>query len=542
MGFKKSSDGRRFVPRHLFRNQGDKKVAVRLRNNIHFTIRFTLTLLVLAACAPTTTEQTPHPPATEFSNPLQFSPEPRPTTAPTLEPTPILNQINPLTGLQVADSSLLDLPAMLVSISTFPVTARPQAGLSFAPFVFEVYITEGTTRYLTAFYGEFPAPETPITGDCEVRREPFVQSNLVLGNRVWLDGNQNNLQDDWERGVGGVCVNLYDENLELLEQTSTDSNGYYGFNVGAGRYFIAFARPDGMHFAQKNAGDEEKDSDVDSASGWSDALNVSSSLLHLDAGLIPSENPLPAPDLSPAQVGPVRSGRLVYADIAAFFRNSCLIYAYASSEVLVELPRCAFVDHNIQGGGYMLDISEMIALANERRNPRTDEYYQSNVFSPLTPEGGEPASRLDVFIAWLNQSAWVYDPLSESWWRYVDKADPKTAGILHPEVDRLTGRQLQFENVIVLFAVHDVISPTNLDIHLERGLSGKALLFRDGRVYSIRWSTEEETPIQFWDEDGRLFPLKPGRTWITIVTPLTAVTERKPGEWLLQFSQPPGAK
>lgn len=136
----------------------------------------------------------------------------------------------------------------------------------------------------------------------------------------------------------------------------------------------------------------------------------------------------------------------------------------------------------------------------------------------------------------------MYDAASQAWWRYVDEANPQTAGVLHPEVDRLTGRQLQFENVIVLFAQHDVISPTNLDIHLERGLSGRALLFRDGRVYSIRWSAEEDAPIQFRYESGELFPLKPGRAWITIVTPLTAVTEKRAGEWLLQFSQPPGAK
>src|SRR5215207_7239199 len=61
-------------------------------------------------------------------------------------PTPVNN---PLTGLPVADPSLLQIPAALVSISHFPVEARPQAGLSFAPYVFEIYITEGATRFLT---------------------------------------------------------------------------------------------------------------------------------------------------------------------------------------------------------------------------------------------------------------------------------------------------------------------------------------------------------------------------------------------------------
>jgi len=482
-------------------------------------------------------------PSVAATSGIEIPPAIRPesTTIP-ITPTPLPEATNPLTGLNVADESLLDLPALLVSISTFPVTARPQAGLSFAPFVFEVYITEGTTRYLTAFYGEFPAPEAPIVGNCQVRKEPFIQTDLILGNRIWLEANQNNEQDDWERGIGGVCVNLYDENQNLLQQTSTDSNGYYGFNVSAGKYFVAVEQLKGMEFAQKNAGDDEQDSDVDPASGWSDALDVTSSLLNLDIGLVQLETPPLTSELSPAQVGPIRSGRLIYADIAELFKGSCLIYAYASSEVLVELPKCYFVDHNIQGGGYMLDIAKMKQLAQEREDPKTQMHYVSNEYFDEPPEDGIHAIKLDVYHAWLNQTGWVYDPLSESYWRYVDNGDSATAGILHPEVDRLTGRQLQFENVIILYSEHDVISPTNLDIHLEHGLSGKALLFRNGQMYPIRWNTEDDTPIKFQIADNDPFPLKPGRTWITIVTPATTLTEQRIGEFQLRFSQPPGAK
>jgi len=470
------------------------------------------------------------------------------------EPVEPIVTINPLTGLLVHDSSLLDLPAALVSIAHFPPAARPQSGLSYAPFVFEVYITEGATRFLAAFYGELPAPEPFITGNCVVRTSPFSQTDIVLGNRVWLDANQNHMQDAWEHGVGGVCVNLYDANSNLLQQTTTDSNGYYGFNVAAGKYFIEVIKPEGMEFNQKDVGDETQDSDADQGTGRSEAMDVTATLLNLDAGLFLLNESIAAQrsELPIPYVGPVRSGRLVYADIASFFPGSCLIFAYASAEVLVELPTCAFVDHILQGGGYMLEIDKMKQLAEERKNGNTPENYASNSFSFDMPEGGVPADRLDVYFAWLNQSAWAYDAASQSWWRYVDNADPQTAGILRPEVDHLNNRQLQFENVIVLFAHHDVISPTNLDIHLEQDWVGDALLFRDGRMYQIRWSTtasEEEIksgirkPIKFlYPDDKTLFPLKPGHTWVTIVTPLTSVTETSTGQWLLQFSQPEGAK
>jgi len=517
-----------------------------------FSIICILSLLV-GSCAPQI-NVTQNPPVMP-TDIAPTSPTSQPTdtaTLPVIEPTRTVVTVNPLTGLTVQDPTLLNLPTVLVSIANFPANARPQSGLSFAPYVFEIYITAGGTRFLATFYGEFPQPESPVIGNCTVRTEPFVQTENILGNHIWLDVNQNHMQDAWERGVGGMCVNLYDANNNLIHQTTTDSNGYYGFNVPAGKYVIEVVKPEGMEFDQKDVGDETQDSDVDQATGRSDAVDLTSTLLDLDAGLILLNEQLPSSNLAPPYVGPVRSGRLVYADIANFFMGSCLIFAYASSEVLVELPQCAFVDHILQGGGYMLEVDKMKELANERMDVLTPERYVSNIFSATPPEGGVPASQLHVNFAWLNQSGWEYDAASQTWWRYVDDSTVENVGILHPEVDRLNNRQLQFENVIVLFAVHDVISPTNLDIHLEQDWVGDALLFRDGQQYKLRWSTratEAEVnssirkPIQFYyPNETTLFPLKPGRTWVTVVTPFTTVTETSAGEWYLQFSQPPGAK
>lgn len=64
--------------------------------------------------------------------------------------------INPLTGLPAADPGLLKLPPGMVSISNFPSSARPQAGLNASPIVFEITVGEGMTRFLAMFYGQFP--------------------------------------------------------------------------------------------------------------------------------------------------------------------------------------------------------------------------------------------------------------------------------------------------------------------------------------------------------------------------------------------------
>ena len=85
--------------------------------------------------------------------------------------------INPLTGLPVADSANLALPPALVSVANFPPTARPQAGLSFSPIVFELFIGEGMTRYLAIFYGDYPqASQRSFSANREpAKRKQFIR-------------------------------------------------------------------------------------------------------------------------------------------------------------------------------------------------------------------------------------------------------------------------------------------------------------------------------------------------------------------------------
>lgn len=462
---------------------------------------------------------------------------------------------NPLTGLPVADPSLLDIPALLISISHFPPEARPQSGFSFAPFVYEYFITEGSTRHLAVFYGEAPAPEIPVQGNCDVREQPFTQTGIVLGNRVWYDTDLNGVQDPGESGVGGICVNLYDADNKLLQQTTTDSNGYYAFNVEAGEYVIEFARPPWLEFSRKNVGNEDQDSDVDPASGRTDAWTVTSSLLLVDAGLIPSPDISLAPEslaqLPAPEIGPVRSGRLMYRFIGNFYQESCLIYASADPDVLAQIPGCATVPHTDAGGGAMLPLERMNRIAEEISRGNLDFNYTSNVYADKAPPGGKPALELYEYWALLNQSKWVYDAASQSWWRYVDESNEATAGVLAPQVDRLTNRQLMAENIIVMFAEHTVVTPTIVDIDLKVGDVGKAYLFRDGQVYDIRWSTRareyEKTtgkrrPIQFINPDGTPAELKPGHTWVIVFTLQSYLEDKSNGIWRARFIAPEGAK
>jgi len=64
--------------------------------------------------------------------------------------------VNMLTGEFSSDPGTLGFQPALVSITNWPITARPQAGIGSASIIYELYIGQGMSRFLGLFYGEFP--------------------------------------------------------------------------------------------------------------------------------------------------------------------------------------------------------------------------------------------------------------------------------------------------------------------------------------------------------------------------------------------------
>ncbi len=468
--------------------------------------------------------------------------------------------INPLTGRAVEDPSLLKFPAVLVSISNMPVTARPQAGPGFAPWVYELYIGEGTTRFLNVFYGDFPRAIPNVSGGCKVRDEIIHPKGTWIGNRVWLDENGNGQQEAWEAGVGGVCVRLLNgTSRAVIAETTTDSNGYYAFERSGTEAIVQFVKPDHYQFTKSNVGDEDHDSDADMVTGETEPFQATSTESFWDAGLTLSEVPVPTSSPvvtgtppnwfvpSEAYVGPIRSGRLTYNQIGRMFPNSCLVYASAAWDIGERLDACQIVfgvDKTTPNSA-LLTVTRLRELAKQNLNPKQPVNYSGNLFSDEVPASGQPASAIKIFYHSYTQSAWQYDPISGNYLRWTDLADGK--GTLIPATDRLTERQMAFENVIVVLAEHHRFRHNQLEIDFSLGQKNIAYLFRDEQAFRIYWSTENRAwerknglvrPMHFVDARGNLVPLHPGRTWIHIVTPFSSVAAQGNGNWLVQFVQP----
>lgn len=109
-----------------------------------------------------------------------------------------------------------------------------------------------------------------------------------LGDRVWLDINNDGLQNGGEPGVGSVVVVLF-SNGQLVGTTRTDASGNYQFNnLISGTYSVTFQLPSGYTFASPNVGgDESIDSDADAITGITQdyVVNAGEHEPRVDAGL-----------------------------------------------------------------------------------------------------------------------------------------------------------------------------------------------------------------------------------------------------------------
>jgi hypothetical protein len=100
------------------------------------------------------------------------------------------DEINPLTGLPVDNPDYLKYSPILVSVSNFPVSVRPQSGLSFAPHVFEMTIGEGMTRFLAVYYGSYGPPDkqTVNLGSVRSGRLPYEQIRTMYNGLIVMAG------------------------------------------------------------------------------------------------------------------------------------------------------------------------------------------------------------------------------------------------------------------------------------------------------------------------------------------------------------------
>ena len=113
----------------------------------------------------------------------------------------------------------------------------------------------------------------------------LVPLKAKLGDFVWEDVNGNGQQDTGEAGIAGVTVQLLNSANTVVQTTTTDANGKYGFTVDAGTYSVNVVTPNGYTITTRDQGADATDSDI-SAAGRTGTYTVAGGGvdLSIDAG------------------------------------------------------------------------------------------------------------------------------------------------------------------------------------------------------------------------------------------------------------------
>ncbi len=232
-------------------------------------------------------------------------------------------------------------------------------------------------------------------------------------------------------------------------------------------------------------------------------------------------------------ISPIRSGRVVYEDIKVLFPDATLITRGASVEVRPQLTNRVGVlpvnSEDVNSAGLTLDdLRTLPAL------PVDPAAHASLVFAVEAPPEGVKAGRLSIIYNRFDQVGWEYSSEQGAYLRSQDLMDD--TGILVPAVDRLTGEQLAFENVLILFANHHFENTvgTILEIDLLNRSNQSGILFRDGMQYPVLWSTQGGN-LGLESKDGQVLALKPGQTFIEVVSLQSTWDDE---EKLLRFHSP----
>jgi uncharacterized repeat protein (TIGR01451 family) len=238
----------------------------------------------LATATPTSTStSTPTATPTSTSTPTA-TPTSTSTSAPTATPTSTSTSTPTATPTSTATPT-----ATPTSTSTSAPTSTPTSTLTSTPTA-----TPTATPTSTSTSAPTATPTSMPTATPSSTSTALPQT-AGLGDRVWLDRNEDGLQGTDEPGVSGVSVTLSRLGrtgaLALVERQLTSAGGQYQFlNLAADvPYRVCFELPPGLRWTTPGAGtDRGLDSDATPQTGCAPAVQLSAGEYNasIDVGLV----------------------------------------------------------------------------------------------------------------------------------------------------------------------------------------------------------------------------------------------------------------
>jgi hypothetical protein len=192
--------------------------------------------------------------------------------------------------------------------------------------------------------------------------------------------------------------------------------------------------------------------------------------------------------------------------------------------------------------GVFANSAELSKFVSEQGLSNSAPDLHGMTFSEAIPNHGKYADQVNILFNYENRGEWYYDASSGKYMRWIeyfeDEEDEDYDMI--PLVDRVTGEQLGFSNIIIIFAKYTEESPSRYLINIWGNDDGKkAYFFRNGQVFEGTWTARNDSdPMQFYNDAGEPMALNPGNTWIVIAGLNSSFEEISTNVWELFFLYP----
>ncbi|KPL74808.1 hypothetical protein ADN00_13255 [Ornatilinea apprima] len=257
----------------------------------------------------------------------------------------------------------------------------------------------------------------------------------------------------------------------------------------------------------------------------------------------------------PEQVGPIRSARHVDKQLIQMYR-SFFVFGGAYPELYDEMVQADYGDRIIREGpntspalfrfepdqnnelmvnlGLLEEVYATYGMDNSRQP------LQGLAFNPVAPQGGQPASRVYARFSGAVYNRWDYDPQSGTYLRFADAQNDvnNVEEVYAPLMDAASGQQVAMENVVIILTRYYQLNGAEVyDIPLQG--NGPAFVARDGQIYAARWErADQEMPLRLMLDNGKAFPLKPGRTWFELMGESTQQSVVEEAGWRFVLRMP----
>ncbi|MBV6396321.1 MAG: hypothetical protein HFACDABA_01919 [Anaerolineales bacterium] len=262
-------------------------------------------------------------------------------------------------------------------------------------------------------------------------------------------------------------------------------------------------------------------------------------------------------------VGPVRSGRYFDEHVARMF-SAFLVFKYADPREYTHLGKSVIADYLVVPSNgacppfrishhdrdtynniFFNTILFKDCIAKREGVDNARQPIRNGFFSELIPNSDYAVRRIYTQYSNDDYHYWEYDPGALKYFRWQETVSVKPSeGVTEayaPLMDEVTGRQVDAQNIIILFVEHTFANQFDAEdevYQINLTGSGRAYVFRDGIAVPATWQRPDmDQPLFLATPEGSPIFLRPGRTFYEVIGVSSTYYQDENG-WYFAFRTP----